>query len=147
MLSSAMHRNIRFRYFTDPLFLVCSFLYATNRLIIKPRMPTHEVFFRGHFNDLLLIPCVLPPLLFIYRKLSLRRPYDPPSALEIVLHLVVWSLLFEYLAPMFYPRATSDPWDVVSYTVGALVSWLIWNGIPRWLRRRIACKPTLMGFL
>jgi hypothetical protein len=123
--------NIRFRYVTDPLFLVCSFLYATNRLVIKPRMPTHEAFFRGHLNDLLLIPCVLPPLLFIYRKLPLRRPFDPPTALEIVLHLIVWSLLFEYVGPKFHARATSDPWDVVSYVVGGVVGWVVWNGIPR----------------
>jgi cell shape-determining protein MreD len=123
--------NTRFRYLRDPLFLVCSFLYALNRLLIKPHMPNHEAFFRGYLNDLLLIPCVLPPLLFIYRKLSLRQPYDPPSAREIVLHLIVWSLLFEYVAPMFYARATSDPLDVVSYVIGGVVSGVVWNGIPR----------------
>lgn len=123
--------NIRFRYFTDPLFVVCSLLYATNRLVIKPRMPNHEAFFRGHLNDLLLIPCVLPPLLFLYQKLSLRRPYDPPTAREILLHLIVWCLLFEYVGPMFYAKATSDPWDVVSYVVGGAVAWVVWNGIPR----------------
>ena len=131
MLSRAMRPPIRFRYFTDSLFLICSFVYATNRLVIKPHLPNHEAFFRGRLNDLLLIPCVLPPLLFAYQRLSLRRPSDPPTAWEIVLHLVVWSLLFEVVGPIFYPRATSDPWDVVSYLVGGLVSWLVWNRFPR----------------
>jgi cell shape-determining protein MreD len=118
---------MRFRYFRDPLFLACSFLYVTNRLFIKPRMPNHEVFFRGHLNDLLLIPCLLPPLLFLHQRLSWRRQFEPPTAPEIILHLVIWSLLLEYVGPRFYLRATSDPLDVISYVVGGFVSWVIWN--------------------
>lgn len=118
-----------FRYFRDPLFLGCSFLYSINRFFIKPHMPRDELFFRGHLNDLLLIPCLLPPILFVHRRLLLRRTDDPPSVREILIHLLIWSLLFEYIGPLFYPKAISDPWDVVSYVVGGLFAWINWNHI------------------
>lgn len=141
-----MSRNTHFRFFRDPLFLACSFIYAANRFIIKPSMPVDETFFRGHLNDLLIIPCILPPLLFIYRILSLRPQHEPPTTREIFLHLVVWSILFEYLGPMFYVRATADPWDVVSYTIGGLVSWIVWNGIPyRGQHAQLTRRPGAAG--
>lgn len=109
----------------DPLFLVCCALYAVNRGWIEPRAGAG--FFRWWFNDLLLAPCALPPVLWIHRILGLRRDDCPPGWLEVLGHCAGWAVLFEGLAPWIFPRATADGWDVAAYAAGALVSLCWWN--------------------
>lgn len=115
----------RFRYLRDPLFLTGCAAYALNRLLLKPHL--HWSFLHNHFNDLWLIPCALPPILWLHRKLNLR-PHDfPPQLSEITLHLVFWSLLFEWLGPKFMPHTTGDPYDVLAYCAGALLAACYWH--------------------
>jgi hypothetical protein len=114
----------RFNYVLDPLFLACCALYALNRWLIKPHI--HAAFFHNWFNDTLLIPCALPPLLLVHRWLRLRKTEGPPTAWEIAAHFAGWSLLFEYLGPHLM-HTTGDPWDVVAYGAGALVAFLVWH--------------------
>ena len=116
-----------FRYLRDGLFLTSVALYALNRWVVKPSMPAGELFFSGHFNDLLVIPCALPPLLLLHRRLRLRHNDAPPTASEVAVHALVWSVFFEVLAPAFVRAARSDAWDVVAYCAGGLFSWLVWN--------------------
>jgi hypothetical protein len=118
----------RFRYFFDPLCLVCCALYALNRWEIKPH--THLAFFRFWFNDSLLIPCALPPLLQVYRWLKLRTHDDRPSSAEIFGHLVLWSALFEWIGPHLMRGTTGDWRDVVAYSVGGLAAFICWRGRP-----------------
>jgi len=118
----------RFRYVFDPLCLICCLLYATNRWLIKPHC--HIVFFHSWFNDLLLIPCALPPLLLIQRWLGLRTHDRPPTAGEVAAHVVGWSILFEVIGPHILPT-TGDPWDAVAYAVGGAVAFGWW----RWFER------------
>ncbi len=115
----------RFRYLRDPAFVFCCLSYASNRWLIKPHV--HNAFIHGYFNDVLLIPCALPPLLLTQRWLGLRRNDLPPLAGEILFHLVIWSMLFEWIGPKFMPHTTGDPWDVVAYFVGGALAWLWWH--------------------
>ena len=115
----------KFRYLGDGLFLLCCCLYAFNRWYVKPRVQSPFMLF--HFNDTLLIPCALPVLLFMQRRLKLRMTDELPTAGEIVLHLVVWSILFEAIGPHIMPGVVGDPWDVVSYTAGGILAWFWWH--------------------
>ena len=115
-----------FRYCRDPLFLVGCAAYALNRWLIKPHF--HHGFFHSHFNDCWLIPCALPPVLWLHRRLGLRNHDRPPQISEIALHLAFWSLLFEWIGPRFMPHTTGDPYDVAAYAVGAILAALWWNG-------------------
>src|ERR1043165_1488045 len=115
----------RFRYCRDPLFFVGCVAYAINRWLLKPH--TSNGFFHGYFNDLWLIPCALPPILWLHRRLGLRRNDNHPQISEISLHLIFWSVLFEYIGPKFMPHTVGDPLDVLAYTVGALVAGTWWN--------------------
>jgi len=124
-----LRESPRFTYLADPLFVVSCSLYATNRWLIKPLLSPHEVFLRGYFNDLLLVPCALPPVLFLHRLLGLRKADHPPTAFEITLHLVVWSIVCEWVGPRFVNSARGDPFDVLAYASGALVSWMVWMRI------------------
>ncbi|HEV2765543.1 MAG TPA: hypothetical protein VGV38_21345 [Pyrinomonadaceae bacterium] len=116
-----------FRYLKDPLCVAAWCLYGANRWLVKPALPADEQFFRGHFNDLLLIPCALPAVLLLNRPLRLRAGEAPPNGFEVAFHLAVWSIFFELLAPLAWGRATGDALDIVAYCAGGLVSWAVWN--------------------
>jgi hypothetical protein len=114
-----------FRYFRDRLFLVTCSVYALNRWLLKPWV--HSRFLHDYFNDLLLIPCALPPLLWLQRWLKLRQHDQVPTVGEIALYLVVWSLLFEVIGPHLMPWTVGDPWDVAAYVVGGFLAGLWWH--------------------
>jgi hypothetical protein len=115
----------RFRYCRDPLFLIGCVAYALNRWVLKPH--TSSRFLHGYFNDLWLLPCALPPILWLHRRLGLRVNDNYPRIAEIALHLAFWSLLFEYIGPKFMPHTVGDPLDVLAYTVGAILAGVWWQ--------------------
>jgi len=114
-----------FGYLRDRLFLVSCVLYALNRWGLKPHV--HNFFIHGYFDDVLLIPCALPPLLLMQRWLGLRRDDAMPTVGEIALNLVVWSILFEAIGPHIFRWTTGDPWDAVAYAVGGILAGLWWH--------------------
>lgn len=123
-----------FGYWRDPLFLSGCGLYALNRWALKPHL--HSDFMHGQFNDLLLIPCALPLVLWAQRLLKLRAHDLPPTVLEIVSHLAVWSVLFEVVGPRVLP-VTGDPLDVLVYFLGGAFAAVWWN-VP--LLRRVSFR-------
>jgi len=114
----------RFRYAADPLCLASCALYVTNCTLWKPH--SGSVFLRAHFNDLLLIPCALPLILWLHRQMGWRADDRPPRAGEIALHLGVWALIAEVFAPLLF-RATGDALDVLAYTTGAVIAFAWWS--------------------
>lgn len=115
----------RFAYGLDPLCLVGCAAYILNRWWVKPQVAGR--FLHGHFNDLWLIPCALPPLLWLHRRLGWRTHDAPPQWSEIALHLVFWAVLFEGIGPRLMPRVTGDPWDVAAYAVGGVLAGIWWH--------------------
>ena len=115
----------RFHYCRDPLFLTGCVAYVVNRWLVKPH--SHCWFFHSYFNDVWLIPCALPPILWLHRKLGLRLHDDVPHFSELALHLVFWSVLFEWIGPKFVPHTTGDIGDVLAYFVGAVIAGLWWH--------------------
>lgn len=116
-----------FRYWQDILFLLTLSAYWINRFVIKPHLPEGEVFFHGYFNDLLLVPVALPLVLLLLRLVGARRHDLFPTMIEVLMAVVVWSILFELIGPELSDRAIGDPYDVLAYTVGGLLSYFIWN--------------------
>jgi hypothetical protein len=114
-----------FRYLADPLFLVCCGLYGLNRWVLKPHL--ESVFLRSWFNDLLLVPCAVPVVFWLFRRMDLRQADDPPKLIELCWILVVWSMLFEWIGPRFVEHATADWRDVVMYWTGGLLAWGFWR--------------------
>ena len=107
------------------LFLAACALYALNRWALKPLIST--LFFHNWFADLLLIPCALPPLLWLQSWLGIRAPQKYPAWLEIGFHLAIWSLLFEVCGPFIYSHTVGDWRDVLAYIGGALFAGWWWN--------------------
>lgn len=120
-----------FLYLRDPLFLAGCGAYVVNRWLIKPHL--RAGFFHSHFNDLWLIPCALPPVLWLHRQVGLRKHDRPPEWVEIIPHLVFWSALFEWFGPKVVLHATADPLDAIAYLLGALVAGCWWQRERWWL--------------
>jgi len=118
---------MRFRYLRDPLFLLAVVLYIANRWWWKPVFG--GFFLRGYFNDLLLIPAALPPILWLHHKAGWRGHDLPPSVGEITLHLVMWSIIAEVVGPKLFTHSVGDWADVAAYTAGALAAWLWWQHV------------------
>lgn len=120
----------RFLYLRDSLCLMGCSAYSINRWLIKPHV--RGGFFHSYFNDLWLIPCALPPILWLHRWLGVRSHDKAPQFSEIAGHLVFWSVLFEWIGPKFVSHTTGDPLDVTAYAGGAILAGLWWNR-GRWL--------------
>ena len=114
----------KFRYGLDRLCLAACIAYGFNRWLLKPWWG--GTFLHGYANDLFLIPAALPWVLWLHRRMGLRRDDRRPTWGEILVHLVLWSVLFEVVGPHFV-KVTADGWDVVAYATGALAAGWWWN--------------------
>lgn len=128
-----------FAYLADKTFLSACFLYAANRFWAKPLLGETVPFLRCHFDDCLLVPAALPPLLYVFRKLGLRRNDSQPSLREVAEWTLLWAVTFEWAFPRFLGKGIGDWRDVLAYTAGALVSWQLWQGgLPKKLSSRFS---------
>lgn len=114
-----------FGYARDRLCLAACAGYACNRWLLP--LAWKGWFLHGYFSDVLLIPAALPLVLWVQRRLGLRPADTRPAWREILLHLAVWAVTAELIAPHLFARATGDAWDVAAYTGGALLSGLLWQ--------------------
>jgi hypothetical protein len=119
---------MRFRYLRDPLFLLAVVLYITNRWWLKAHVG--GTFLTGYFNDLLLIPAALPPILWLHHRFGWRQHHSPPSLLEIISHLTLWTFIAETLGPLIKSTSVPDLADVAAYLAGALIALLFWHHRP-----------------
>jgi hypothetical protein len=117
-----------FGYWRDPLFLAACSAYLINRWLVKPHV--HSPFLIGQFSDCLLIPCALPLVLWLHRRIGARRHDRFPMPGEIVFHLAVWSVLFELIGPRLLP-VTGDVLDVAAYWAGGALACLWWRAQAR----------------
>lgn len=112
--------------FANPLFMISLAAYCLNTLVAK----YHSVdshFLKFYFNDLLLVPCALPPILCLISIAGFRDSNKPPSFIEVLICLCIWSIAFEVVGPLVSQKSTADPFDVGAYWIGGAVSWSLWN--------------------
>lgn len=123
----------RFKYLLDPLFLFSLALVAVNKLtVIRPYWWDCE-FCNYYLNDVLLVPVLVPAILFCSRIMGFRKEQSPPMLPEIVVPLAIWSIAFELIGPFWFGKGTSDPLDILAYWAGGFLSWIIWNRVGRLL--------------
>ena len=115
----------RFLYCRDPLFLIGCAAYALNRWMLKRHLASR--FLHGYFNDLWLILCALPPILWLHRRLRLRADDSYPQLSEIALHFAFWWV------PVYVHRAeiyAAHGWRssrCAAYLAGAIVAAIWWR--------------------
>lgn len=123
-----MTQQREFRYLRDPLFLACVALYFVNRFVI--RRVVDSGFAHEHFNDLMCIPFWVPIMLWLQKSVGLRPVATVPSASEVFIPLVVWSLVFEFWLPTtiaFAAHSTADHRDIMWYAIGAMLAACWWR--------------------
>ena len=123
-------------FFEEPVFACGLGVYLLNRFVLKPWLGPENAFFHGQLNDLLLVPCALPPICYLYSRLGLRKREGVPTWGEIGLHWLIWSAFFEGLGPWMFGQGTGDLWDVVAYGVGGVLAGAAWHGVPSIFSRR-----------
>lgn len=96
-------------------------------MAFKPLAGNPNSFFYCYWNDLWFMPCALPMILFVQRKIGSRSGDAYPSCWEVTMNLVVWSIVVEVVGPVFLRRGTCDWRDVVMYGIGGLCGWVYWN--------------------
>ncbi len=118
--------DVKFRYLKDPLFLFSFALYIMNKLLLFSFNWWGSKFVNSYLNDFLLIPVLIPIILYVSKRLNCRKYSSPPMLVEIIIPLVIWSIAFEFIGPLFI-KGISDPFDVLAYCIGGFFSWLFWN--------------------
>ena len=111
---------------TNPLFMISLAAYCLNEFVAKYH-PADSHFLKFYFNDLLLVPCVLPPILCLISIAGFRDSGKPPAYVEVLICLCIWSIAFEVVGPLVSQKATADPFDVAAYWLGGTVFWSLWH--------------------
>jgi hypothetical protein len=117
-----------FAYLKDPLFLTCFAVYWVHRGAAACDWSTPLL--RGYLNDVICAPFWVPILVWAIKKARLRRHDDPPNAVEIVIPVLIWTVLFEVVLPAqqtWNIPTVADPYDVLAYWLGALLAVFFWR--------------------
>lgn len=101
-----------------PVFLASVFLTAANAALERTGHPLP--FLHAYLDDLVCFPVVLSLALAFLRSFVTAADYRLSKA-HIVLAVVYFSFLFEWLLPRISGNYTSDPLDVLAYAAGAFV--------------------------
>lgn len=117
-----------FLFGRDPLFLACVAVYFLNRFVLKQIWSSG--FVHEHLNDVLCIPFWVPIMIALQKRCGLRDTDGPPTTMEIIIPLVIWSWLFEIVLPatrIMGDLCVADYRDILAYAFGALVAGVIWR--------------------
>jgi len=95
-------------------------IFAMHQLLIA--LHIHIPFADAYLDDLLVFPILLPAIGWMRKKQGWSDRVTLPT-IHIILSVVIYSLWFEVIAPNVFHWGTSDPWDVVAYTMGAIAVW------------------------
>ena len=113
------------------VFTVCSGGYMLNRCVLKALFPAN-VFLQGYLNDMLLMPCAVPVILFIRGALREREPDAGLCLAEVLAYWALFACAFEYIAPKLIPWAVADPIDAVAYLAGGMALYLSCGTLKLW---------------
>lgn len=114
------------RYFSK-LFWLSTFLFCLHQLVqLKWSIP----YLHAYLDDVLAPPIVLGLCLVFFQRVF---PADPNYQLpfSLILIFVLWyALLFEWIFPSYDLRHYADIFDVFAYFSGALIFWK-WGNYPQ----------------
>lgn len=111
------------------MLIVCAILFYLNRLFLIDAVaalwPGTAIAYIStcHLNDFIggfAFMCYVNLLLDLIKPQARFK-----SPLAILIFISMCGLFWEYAAPAFIAESVSDPIDVLSYTLGGLVYWLM----------------------
>jgi ABC-type antimicrobial peptide transport system permease subunit len=81
---------------------------------------------RNYLGDVVSIPIFLH-LITVSMPILLKQPEFKADWIMLISLWGMVSIVFEVVLPHYYERYTSDAWDVVAYSVGTAIAWIIKN--------------------
>lgn len=105
--------------------MIIAFLSALGIYIAQKLGVDLSFFLQNYWNDLMVIPLVLFIERWVLSKLY-QQPTFRLSAAMIIVMVFFYSLLFEGIFPLYFPRYTADGLDVVMYGLGGL-GYALWQ--------------------
>jgi hypothetical protein len=106
------------------LAAISAILYLFNRFLLIPLFPD-VVFLRSYIGDILALPVYLPLSFYLSYKLDLVVPSFRLNHLHILGAVLLFSLIFEGILPMIDESTTGDPLDILAYSLGGLLVYVI----------------------
>lgn len=106
--------------FKNPFFFVPCIIFWTNQYLEK----SHQVFIpfvHAYLDDLMAMPVVLGITLQVFRWMHPLKNTFAFTKSQVVVGLLYFSFLFEFALPQWSSDYTGDIWDVVFYSIGALI--------------------------
>lgn len=114
----------RLAYATQPLktwfYLVLISVFILNQ--IAEVQGYSSLYQRGYLDDVLVVPIVLPFVLFILRLLFFKQ-IRFINFVMLASFIFLLSIVFELILPRYSVDYTADVGDVICYVFGGLVFW------------------------
>ena len=111
---------------THPLFIILASIYAVY-YGVKQMDFILPLFISNYLADLLSIFLVNTFTLWCIRKLKNRPNLELPIPL-VLMSVVMFSVLFEFILPQKNPIYVQDPWDILCYFISG-VAYVLWRKI------------------
>lgn len=103
---------------------VSATVYALNRLLFIQMMPEFG-FLRQYLSDILALPVYLPVSLFFAWRLHLIPVDYRLHFTHILAAVVIFSLIFEGIIPVFDKSTIGDPFDILAYFAGGFLVYIV----------------------
>lgn len=110
----------------NPFFLLACLVFWLNQFLEKI-LGIYIPYAHAYLDDLLAMPVVLGITLQVYRWIHPLRENFTFSKAQVVVGLVYFSFLFEFLLPRWSTTYTADLWDVFCYGIGAIIFYKLIN--------------------
>lgn len=104
-------------------FLVAISLYLVHFLLRRYVSEYSASIIRGYVGDFLALPVIVPIMMNVEILLGVRDRSRITYS-EVAFYLILFSIVFEWYAPVILKRGTSDSIDIIAYFLGGCL--LIW---------------------
>ncbi|EOZ96088.1 hypothetical protein A33Q_2681 [Indibacter alkaliphilus LW1] len=112
--------------FKNPWFLTAATLFWINQLLEKVFV-VFIPFVHAYLDDLMAMPVVLGITLQVYRWIHPAKSRFTFTWTQVLIAVLYFSFLFEWLLPKYSNLYTSDYWDILAYAIGAIFFYYLIN--------------------
>jgi len=114
-------------YLRNRWFLIFCAFYLLNRGLVQPCISVSYPWIANCLRDVLVVPCLTTVVLSAFRMVGFKSTYNHPTAFELAIGWVFFSVLLEFVLPIIFGLGVSDPFDVLWYATGTVLAMLVWR--------------------
>lgn len=106
--------------FKHPVFIITSLMFWVNQYLEKS-LGIFVPLYHAYGDDLMAMPVVFGICLQVMRWIHPLKERLVFTRKQVLVGLIYFSVVFEVVLPQFSSVYTSDPLDVVCYSIGTLI--------------------------